>query len=162
MRSITPCLWFNGQAKEAADFYISAFPNSRILHTSYFSEEVAQAARQPVGSVLTVLMELDGNRFMALNGGPQFQFTPAISMMIYCDSQQEIDRFWEKLTSGGGKPGQCGWLEDRFGISWQVVPKVFDQMMQDKDPKKSAAVLKAMLPMTKFDIAALQKAYEEA
>lgn len=162
MRTITPCLWFNGQAKEAADFYVTVFPNSRILHTAYFSEDVAKAAGQPVGSVLTVLMELDGNPFMALNGGPQFQFTPAISMMIYCDSQQEIDRFWEKLTSGGGKPGQCGWLEDRFGISWQVVPKVFDQMMQDKDPKKSAAVLKAMLPMQKFDIATLRKAYEEA
>jgi predicted 3-demethylubiquinone-9 3-methyltransferase (glyoxalase superfamily) len=162
MRKITPCLWFNRNAEEAARFYVSIFPNSKIMHISHFSEEVAQAARQPVGSVLTVLFELDGNRYMALNGGPQFQFTPAISMMIYCDNQQEIDDFWEKLTAGGGKPGQCGWLEDKFGISWQVVPKVFDEMMQDKDPKKSAAVMKAMLPMKKFDIAILRKAYEAA
>jgi len=162
MRDIRNCLWFNGQAEEAAKFYVSIFPNSKIVHISHFTEEVAQASGQPAGSVLTVLFELEGNRFMALNGGPQFHFTPAISMMIYCDDQQEIDRFWERLTAGGGKPGQCGWLEDRFGISWQVVPKVFDAMMQDPNPKKAAAVLHAMLPMTKFDIATLQKAYDQA
>jgi predicted 3-demethylubiquinone-9 3-methyltransferase (glyoxalase superfamily) len=162
MRKMTPCLWFDGKAEEAAKFYVSVFPNSKIVHTSYFTEEVAKAARQPVGSVLTVLFELDGHRFMALNGGPQFHFTPAISMMVFCDTQQEIDHFWEKLTAGGGKPGQCGWLEDKFGVSWQVVPSVFDQMMQDPNAKKSAAVLHAMLPMTKFDIATLRKAYEQA
>lgn len=162
MRDIHPCLWFDGKAEEAAKVYVSIFPNSKIIHTSHFTEEVAQASGQPKGSVLTVLFELDGNRYMALNGGPQFKFTPAISMMVYCENQQEIDGFWEKLTAGGGKPGQCGWLEDRFGISWQIVPKIFDQMMMDPNPKKSAAALKAMLPMTKFDIATLQKAYDAA
>ncbi len=159
MRSFTPCLWFDGQAEEAAKFYTSVFKNSRIKHVSRYGKSAAAASGQPEGSVLTVLFELNGQEFMALNGGPQFKFTEAVSFMVMCENQDEIDHYWAALTEGGGE-GQCCWLKDRYGVSWQIVPTQFMQMMQDRDPARFERVMTALLTMGKPELAALQRAYE--
>ena len=152
-KRIVPHLWYDKEAKEAAKFYCSVFPNSKILRTSHYGE----GAPGPKGSVMTVEFELDGQRHTALNGGPTFKLTEAFSLMVHCKTQKEVDTYWEKLLEGG-EESQCGWLKDRYGLSWQIVPTVMDEMMRDKDPKKVARVVQAFLPMKKFDIAALERA----
>ncbi|MGW0708448.1 VOC family protein [Streptomyces sp. NPDC002643] len=151
----TTCLWFDGQAEEAAAFYVSVFKNSRLGRVTPYSEE----GYGPTGSVMTVEFVANGQRFIALNGGPQFKFTEAISFQILCEDQDEIDHYWNRLTEGGGEPGPCGWLKDRFGVSWQVEPVQLMEMITDPDPEKAGRATKAMLSMGKFDLAALQKAY---
>jgi predicted 3-demethylubiquinone-9 3-methyltransferase (glyoxalase superfamily) len=159
MQRITPFLWFDDQADEAAKFYTSIFKNSRIGGVTRYNEAGAQAAGRPKGSVMTVVFELDGQEFTALNGGPVFKFTEAISLVVNCETQAEVDHFWQKLGAGGLEV-QCGWLKDRFGVSWQVVPTVLPEMLQDKDPAKAQRVMAAMLKMIKIDIEGLKKAYE--
>jgi predicted 3-demethylubiquinone-9 3-methyltransferase (glyoxalase superfamily) len=156
---ITPCLWFDSQAEEAVKFYTSIFKNSKIEGTTYYDEESSKAAGRPKGSVLTVDFQLDGQRFMALNGGPVFKFTEAVSFVVNCENQNEIDYFWEKLTAGGQEV-ECGWLKDKFGLSWQVVPTVMIEMLKDKDAQKSQRAMAAMLKMKKLDIAQLERAYQ--
>jgi predicted 3-demethylubiquinone-9 3-methyltransferase (glyoxalase superfamily) len=160
MQKITPTLWFDNQAEEAARFYVSLFKNSRILNVTRYGEAGAKISGRPQGSVMTVKFQLDGQEFIALNGGPLFKFTEAISLLVNCDSQAEVDEFWEKLSAGGEK-GPCGWLKDKYGLSWQIVPTVLDEMMQGKDPKKSERVMEALLQMKKLDIAGLKRAYEQ-
>ncbi len=155
MTKITPFLWFDGQAEAAANHYLSIFPNSRITSVLRWGE----AGPGPKGSVLTVAFSLDGNDFVALNGGPQFKFSEAISLTVPCKTQDEVDQYWEKLSAGGSK-GQCGWLKDKFGVSWQVAPTILPEMLQDKDQAKADRVMRAMMQMTKIDIGALRKAYE--
>ena len=157
MPAITPFLWFNDKAEEAANFYVSIFPDSRILAVSRYGD----AGPGPQGSVMTVNFELDGRQFTALNGGPRYAFTPAVSLMVPCETQQEVDSYWNKLTAGG-KPIQCGWLEDKYGLSWQIVPKELFRLAQDKDPARSQRVMKAMLEMVKLDVARLQQAANES
>jgi predicted 3-demethylubiquinone-9 3-methyltransferase (glyoxalase superfamily) len=159
MQRITPFLWFDHQAEEAARFYVSIFKNSRIASIARYDDEAAKASGRPKGSVMTAAFELDGQNFTALNGGPLFKFTEAISLVVNCETQEEVDHFWEKL-SAGGQEVQCGWLKDRFGVSWQVVPTVLTEMLQDKDPEKSKRVMAAMLKMKKISIAGLKNAYE--
>jgi predicted 3-demethylubiquinone-9 3-methyltransferase (glyoxalase superfamily) len=159
MQRITPFLWFDHQAEEAARFYVSIFKNSRIASIARYDDEAAKASGRPKGSVMTVAFELDGQNFTALNGGPLFKFTEAISLVVNCETQEEVDHFWEKL-SAGGQEVQCGWLKDRFGVSWQVVPTVLTEMLQDKDPEKSKRVTAAMLKMKKISIDGLKNAYE--
>jgi len=158
MQRITPFLWFDHQAEEAATFYVSIFKNSRITSVARYDDEAAKASGRPKGSVMTVAFELDGQEFTALNGGPLFRFTEAISLVVHCGTQEEVDHFWEKL-SAGGQQIQCGWLKDRFGVSWQVVPTVLGEMLQDKDPEKSKRVMTAMLKMTKIEIETLRQAF---
>jgi len=155
MQKITTCLWFDGQAEEAAKFYVSVFKNGRILETAYWGK----TGPGKEGSVLTVLFEIEGQVFLALNGGPDYHFTPAISLSVDCKTQEEVDAYWEKLTAGG-KPVMCGWLEDKFGVSWQIVPDILPRSLADKDRAKADRVLKAMMGMVKLDIAALEKAAE--
>jgi len=155
---IVPNLWFDNQSEEAANFYISLFENSRILMTTRYPE----GSPGPTGEVMTVEFELDGQRYVAINGGPQFPFSEAVSFMINCKDQDEVDRFWEKLTADGGEEGQCGWLKDRFGLSWQVTPEGMDEVFADPDPKKAERAMQAMLKMTKLDIAELRAAAEGA
>ena len=159
MQRITPFLWFDHQADEAADFYVSIFENSRIQSTARYDEEGAKAAGRPKGSVMTVAFELDGQEFTALNGGPLFKFTEAMSLVVKCETQEEVDHFWERL-SAGGQEVQCGWLKDKFGVSWQVVPTALVEMLQDKDPQKAKRVMAAMLKMKKISIEPLRQAYE--
>ena len=156
MQKITPFLWFDNQAEEAMNFYVSLFKNSKILSVSRY--EVGRAGAP--GTVLTVTFQLDGQEFMALNGGPHFKFTEAISLFVNCETQEEVDELWEKL-SDGGEEQQCGWLKDRYGLSWQIVPTALGEMLGDPDPKKAQSVMQAMLQMTKIDIAALRRAYEQ-
>lgn len=158
MQKITPCLWFDNQAEEAAKFYTSIFKNSKIGKTARYDEESSKASGQPVGSVLTVEFQLEGQDFIALNGGPAFKFTEAISFVIDCADQEEVDYFWEKLTEGG-EESVCGWLKDKYGLSWQVVPKQLNEMLHDKDPKKAQAAMKAMLQMKKIVIADLKASH---
>jgi predicted 3-demethylubiquinone-9 3-methyltransferase (glyoxalase superfamily) len=155
---ITPFLWFDTQAEEAASFYVSIFKNSRIKGQARYDGEAAQASGRPKGSVMTVPFELDGQDFVALNGGPVFKFTEAISFVVNCETQEEIDHFWKEL-SAGGQEVQCGWLKDRFGVSWQVVPTVLGEMLQDKDLEKPKRVMAAIMKMTKLDIDQLRRAY---
>lgn len=155
MQKIMPCLWFDANAEEAVNFYTSLFENSKVLSMSRYGD----AGPGPKGSVMVAKFELEGQEFMALNGGPRFQFTPAISFLVNCKTQEEVDGLWEKL-SAGGKTQPCGWLQDRFGLSWQVVPTILGELLADKDPKRSERVMKAMLQMRKIDIAALKRAYE--
>ena len=155
MQKITPFLWFDNQAEEAANFYVSIFKNSKILGVSHFGE----AGPGPAGTVLTVTFQLDGQEFTALNGGPHFTFTEAISFFVNCETQQEVDELWAKLTAGG-EESMCGWLKDKYGLSWQIVPKALMELMQDEDPVKARRVTEAMLQMRKIDIAKLQQAYE--
>ncbi|HMD99844.1 MAG TPA: VOC family protein [Terriglobia bacterium] len=156
MPRITPFLWFDGRAEEAANFYTSIFKNSKIRNIARYPE----GSPGPVGTVMTVAFELDGRPFTALNGGPLFKFNEAISFVVHCENQAEVDEFWEKLSEGGAK-SQCGWLKDKFGVSWQIVPTVLLEMLQDKDAGKSKRVMRAMLQMHKLDIQALQQAYEQ-
>ncbi|HKQ56694.1 MAG TPA: VOC family protein [Candidatus Eisenbacteria bacterium] len=158
MQKITPFLWFNDDAEEAAKFYVSIFPKSKILRTTRYGD----AGPGPKGSVMTVEFELDGERFVALNGGPQFKFTEAISFIVHCKDQDELDEMWDKLLMGGGRPDKCGWLKDRFGLSWQVVPTVLPELLQDQDPVKSKRVMEAVLKMTKLDIEELEEAHASA
>ena len=161
IHNLTPCLWFDGQAEEAANFYTAIFPNSRIVRIQRFGEVGKEIHGQEAGSVLTVAFELDGQSFTALNGGPMFQFSEAVSFIIHCDTQEEVDHFWEKLGEGGPvEAQQCGWVKDKFGLSWQVIPRAFLEMLADPDPAKSERVMAAMLQMKKLDIAELRKAYE--
>jgi predicted 3-demethylubiquinone-9 3-methyltransferase (glyoxalase superfamily) len=160
MQKITPCLWFDSQAEEAANFYVSIFKNSEIGHITRYGEAGAKVSGRPNGSVMTVTFEIEGQEFVALNGGPHFTFSEAISLMVKCETQKEIDEMWEKLSQGGEK-GQCGWLKDKYGLSWQIVSPVWDEMLRDKDVKKSESVMKAILQMTKPDIKTLKQAYEQ-
>jgi two-component system sensor histidine kinase QseC len=155
MQKITPYLWFDGNAEEAVAFYTSVFKNSKTVNVSHYSE----AGPMPAGSVMTIEFEIEGQEFVALNGGPHYKFTPAISLSVSCESQAEIDDLWDKLLAGGGQPVQCGWLTDKFGLSWQIVPRVLLDFMQDKDPVKARRTAEAMFKMVKLDIAALKKAY---
>ena len=157
MQRIVPFLWFNDQAEEAMNFYVSLFQNSRAGSVTRYGE----AGPGPKGAVMMATFQLEGQDFYALNGGPQFTFTPAISLLVNCETQAEVDELWEKLSEGGEK-SRCGWLKDRYGLSWQIVPTVLGRMMQDKDPAKSQRVMKAMLQMDKLDIARLKQAYEQA
>jgi predicted 3-demethylubiquinone-9 3-methyltransferase (glyoxalase superfamily) len=159
LQRITPFLWFDDRAEEAARTYVALFNNSRIGAVTRYDGASAKAAGRPEGSVMTVDFELDGQAFMALNGGPEFKFTEAISLMVNCQTQEEVDHFWNGL-SDGGQEVQCGWLKDRFGVSWQVVPTSLLDMLQDKDPAKAQRVMAAMLKMRKIEIAPLQRAYE--
>ncbi len=159
VQRITPFLWFDTKAEEAGSFYVSIFEDSRLGAVTRYDEAGAKASGQPKGSVMTVEFELAGQAFTALNGGPVFKFTEAISFVVHCETQAEVDHFWQKL-SAGGQEVQCGWLKDRFGVSWQVVPTVLVEMLRDKDPERSKRVMAAMLKMIKIDIATLTKAYE--
>ena len=156
MQKITPFLWFNNQAEEAMNFYVSIFKNSRILSVSRYGE----AGPGPAGEVMTATFQLEGQEFMALNGGPDHNFTDAISFFVDCKTQEEVDQLWEKLSEGG-EPGPCGWLKDKFGLSWQIVPRLLGELMNDPDPVKAQRVMKAMLRMSKIDIAGLKAAYEQ-
>jgi predicted 3-demethylubiquinone-9 3-methyltransferase (glyoxalase superfamily) len=155
MQRTTPSLWFDRQAEEAANFYISVFGNSRIKAITRYGE----GAPLPKGTVLTVSFVLDGQDYVAINGGPHFSFTPAISFVINCASQQEVDHFWDRLGVAGGTPGQCGWLQDQYGVSWQVVPTVLPQLLDAADPARAQRVMTALMAMKKLDIAALQRAH---
>ena len=159
LQRITPFLWFDGQAEEAAKFYVSIFKNSRVVSTSRYDEEASRVAGRPKGSVMTVAFELDGQEFTALNGGPLFKFTEATSFVVNCETQREVDHFWDKL-SAGGEEVQCGWLKDRFGVSWQVVPTILSQLLAGADPEKSRRAMSAMLKMKKLDIDSLKRAYD--
>ncbi len=160
MQKITPCLWFDKNGEEAANFYTSIFKNSKIVNVSRYGDAGAEAAGMPRGSAMAVIFQLDGQEFMALNGGPQFTFSPAISFMVNCETQEEVDELWEKL-SAGGRTDQCGWLNDKFGVSWQIVPTVLGKLLSDKDAGKSERVMKAMLQMKKLDIEKLELAYKQ-
>jgi predicted 3-demethylubiquinone-9 3-methyltransferase (glyoxalase superfamily) len=159
MQKITPFLWFDHRAEEAAKFYTSVFKNSKVGRILRYDEASAKAAGGTVGSVLTIEFEIEGQKFTALNGGPEFKFNESISFVVNCDTQKEVDYFWEKLTSGGGQESHCGWLRDKFGVSWQIVPTVLIEMLHDKDSEKSERVMKAMLQMQKIDIETLKEAY---
>lgn len=161
LQKITPNLWFDRQAGDAANFYITVFRNSRILKTSHYGKEGFEIHQMPEGTVMTIEFELEGQKFVGLNGGPVFQFNESISFIINCDDQQEVDHYWNKLTEGGDpKSQQCGWLKDKFGVSWQVVPKVLPSLLQNKDTGKSGRVMKTMLQMKKLDIRQLEEAAE--
>ena len=160
MSKITPFLWFDDNAEEAAKFYVSIFKNSKITGVSRYGEAAAKASGRPKGSVMTVDFELEGQPFVALNGGPVFSFTPAISLAVGCDTQKEIDELWEKLTDGGEEV-ECGWLKDKYGMSWQIVPAAIGEMISDRDPARSERVMRAVLQMKKLDIAVLKKAYDQ-
>jgi predicted 3-demethylubiquinone-9 3-methyltransferase (glyoxalase superfamily) len=156
-QKITPCLWFDTEAEAAANHYVSIFKNSKIVKIGRYGKEGKEIHGKAAGSVMAVEFEIEGQKFVGLNGGPQFKFSEAISFQITCDSQAEIDHFWSKLTAGG-KEVQCGWLKDKFGLSWQVVPRVLPELLGNANAEKADRVMKAMLQMKKFDIAALQKA----
>jgi len=156
MQKITPFLWFDDKAEEAMNFYVSIFKNSKRGRISRYGE----AGPGPKGTVMVATFQLEGQDFMALNGGPHFKFTEAISLVVNCETQDELDAFWEKLSEGGSK-GQCGWLKDKYGLSWQVVPTALGKLMSDPDPEKSKRVMTAMLKMTKMDIQGLQQAYDQ-
>ena len=155
MQKITPFLWFDRKAEEAMNFYVSVFKNSKVVRVSRYGD----AGPGPKGTVMSATFQLDGQEFFALNGGPQFTFTPAISFFVNCETQQEVDELWDKLSAGGRKD-RCGWLQDRFGVSWQVIPSILGKQFQDKDTEKANRVMKAMLQMDKIDIKRLQQAYD--
>jgi predicted 3-demethylubiquinone-9 3-methyltransferase (glyoxalase superfamily) len=154
MQKITPFLWFDTQAEEAANFYLSVFDNSKILSLLRCGE----AGPGPKGSVLTVEFELEGQKFTALNGGPNFKFTEAVSFVVTCTTQEEVDYFWEKLLEGGGEESQCGWLKDKYGLSWQITPTILIELLQDKDPQRANRVMQAMMKMIKIDIETIKRA----
>jgi predicted 3-demethylubiquinone-9 3-methyltransferase (glyoxalase superfamily) len=156
MQKITPFLWFDGKAEEARNFYVSVIPNSKVLGVN----RVGEAGPGPKGSVLTANFLLNGVEFVALNGGPQFKFTEAVSFVINCETQEEIDKYWNALTAGGGRESDCGWLKDKYGLSWQITPVQLIQMLQDKDQQKAGRAMKAMMQMKKLDLKALQKAFD--
>jgi predicted 3-demethylubiquinone-9 3-methyltransferase (glyoxalase superfamily) len=156
-QKITPFLWFDGKAEEAANFYVSVFRNAKVVSVTRYG----QAGPGPKGSVMSAVFQLEGQQFHALNGGPQFKFSPAISLFVDCETQQEVDELWERL-SAGGKTNRCGWLDDKFGLTWQIIPKILVKLLRDKDAGKANAVMQAMLKMGKLDIAGLQRAYDQA
>ena len=156
MQKITPFLWFDGKAEEAMNFYTSIFKNSKKGRITRYGE----AGPGPKGTVMSAIFQLDGQEFFALNGGPHFTFSPAISFFVTCETQEEVDEFWEKLSAGGEKQ-RCGWLQDKFGVTWQIVPSVLDTLLQDKDPGKATRVMRAMMKMDKLDIKGLQQAHEQ-
>ena len=155
MQKITPFLWFDNQAEEAMNFYVSIFKNSKVVSVTRYGE----AGPGPKGTVMSATFQLEEQTFYALNGGPLFSFTPAISLFVNCESQQEVDELWEKL-SAGGREDRCGWLQDKYGLSWQIIPKVLGEMLGDKDPERAARVMRAMLQMRKIEIEGLRRAYE--
>jgi predicted 3-demethylubiquinone-9 3-methyltransferase (glyoxalase superfamily) len=155
-KGVTPFLWFDTQAEEAARFYVSVFPNSKLVGVTHYGE----AGPRPAGSVLTASFEINGLTFVALNAGPEFTFSPAISFQIDCETQDEVDHLWQKLTEGGGEEWDCGWVKDKYGVSWQITPTVLGKMLSDPDFAKAQRAMKAMLTMKKLDIAKLQAAYE--
>ncbi len=157
MQKIVPFLWFDHQAEEAMNFYVSLFHDSKVLSVTRYGA----SGPGPKGSVMSATFQLEGQEFYALNGGPQFSFTPAISLFVNCEAQQEVDELWEKLSEGGEKQ-PCGWLKDRYGLSWQIIPTALGKMLQDKDPQKSTRVMQAMMQMTRIDIARLKQAYDGA
>src|SRR5687768_2079389 len=160
MQKITPFLWFNDKAEEAVNFYVSIFKNSKIGTIARYGEDGAEASGRPKGTVMTVTFQLEGQEFMALNGGPHFKFTEAISFLVNCKTQEEIDELWQKLSESGEQV-QCGWLKDKYGLSWQIVPTVLGEMMSDKDARKSQRVMQAVLQMKKLDIKRLEQAYQQ-
>jgi predicted 3-demethylubiquinone-9 3-methyltransferase (glyoxalase superfamily) len=162
MKHITPCLWFDDNAEEAVKFYASIFKDVKVKHIARYSESGAAVSGRPKGSVMTVTFELQGQEFVGLNGGPMFKFSEAVSFMVYCESQEEVDRYWKALCGpgSGGEEGPCGWLKDKFGLSWQIVHTDLYEMLQNTDPKKSERVMKALLGMKKIDVAALRRAHE--
>ncbi len=161
-QKITPCLWFDNQAEEAANFYVSIFKNSKIGRIARYGKEGYEIHGRPAGTVMTVEFEVEGQIFTALNGGPIFKFNEAISFQVHCKTQEEADYYWEKLSEGGDeKAQQCGWLKDKYSVSWQIVPTVLVEMLQDRDAEKSGRVMKAMLQMKKIDIKTLKRAYEQ-
>jgi predicted 3-demethylubiquinone-9 3-methyltransferase (glyoxalase superfamily) len=156
---IAPCLWFDNQAEDAANFYVSIFRNSKIVQVTHYSKAGQEIHKRPPGSVMTVVFELDGQELTALNGGPVFTFNEAVSLQVYCDSQEEIDYYWDKLSDGGDpRAQQCGWLKDKYGLSWQIVPRAMSQLLKDHDSAKAQRAMTAMLRMKKLDIAALERA----
>ncbi len=157
MQKITPFLWFDGQAEEAMNFYVSLFKNSKVVKVTRYGE----AGPGPKGTVMSATFQLEGQEFYALNGGPQFTFSPAISFFVNCETQQEVDELWEKLSAGGEK-SRCGWLKDKYGLSWQIIPSALGKMLQDPDAEKANRVMQAMLQMDKIDIKRLQQAYDGA
>lgn len=159
MQKITPCLWFDDKAEEAVKFYVSIFRNSKILKVTHYDEASSEVSGRPKGSVLTVAFRIEGQDFVALNGGPVFTFSPAISFMVDCATQKVLDRLWDRLTEGG-EIEQCGWLRDKYGVSWQIIPSALQKMISDPDAGKSERVMKAMLQMKKLDIAELKRAYK--
>jgi predicted 3-demethylubiquinone-9 3-methyltransferase (glyoxalase superfamily) len=159
-QKIVTHLWFDDQAEEAAKFYTSVFSNSRIEQISHYGKAGAQVSGRKEGSVMTVVFTLDGQKFMALNGGPMFSFSEAVSLIAYVKDQKELDEVWDKLLAGGGKPQACGWLKDQYGCSWQVIPEAFEAAMSDPDKQRSERVMQAILKMVKLDIAAIQRAYD--
>ena len=159
MQKITPFLWFDTQAEEAVNYYVSIFRNSKIVNVARYGDDGAKVSGRPKGSVMTVAFQLDGQPFVALNGGPVFTFSPAISFVVDCRTQEEVDRLWDKLSARGDQQ-QCGWLRDKYGVTWQIVPSVLGELMSDPDPAKSQRVMQAMLQMTKLDIKGLQQAAE--
>jgi predicted 3-demethylubiquinone-9 3-methyltransferase (glyoxalase superfamily) len=162
MQKITPCLWFDSNAEEAVNFYTSIFKNSKIGNISRYGEAGYEIHGKPAGTVMTIEFELNGQAFTALNGGPVFKFNEAISFQVMCESQEEVDYYWAQLAEGGDKKAQqCGWLKDRYGVSWQIVPTVLGKMLQDKDSTKSESVMKALLQMGKIDIQRLKQAYDQ-
>jgi len=162
MQRITPCLWFDDNAEEAAKFYTSIFKNSKITSITRYGEAGREIHGKPAGSVMVVAFELDGQTFTALNGGPVFKFNEAVSFQVNCETQKDVDYYWDKLSKGGDdKAQQCGWLKDRYGVSWQIVPTVIAEMVQDKDAKKSDRVMNALMQMKKIDMAKLKQAYEQ-
>ena len=162
MQKISPCLWFDDNAEDAVKFYVSVFKDSNIGNVTRYGKEGYDIHKKKEGSVMTIDFEIEGQKFLALNGGPIFKFNEAISFQIYCDTQEEIDYYWDKLTEDGDKNAQvCGWLKDKFGVSWQVVPVALIKMLEDKDSRKTERVMKAMLQMRKLDIDALTKAYQQ-
>lgn len=155
MNKIVPFLWFDGNAEEAVNFYVSIFKNSKVTRLTRYGE----AGPGPKGQVMSATFQLEGQDFYALNGGPQFKFTPAISLFVNCETQAEVDELWGKLVAGG-RPDRCGWLQDKFGLSWQIIPTALGRLLNDNDPAKAGRVMQAMLKMTKIDVAALQRAYD--
>jgi predicted 3-demethylubiquinone-9 3-methyltransferase (glyoxalase superfamily) len=155
VHKITPFLWFDDKAEEAMNFYVSIFKNSKVGSVTRYGD----AGPGPKGTVMSARFQLDGQDFFALNGGPLFKFTEAISFFVNCETQEEVDELWEKLTAGGGTPQRCGWLKDKYGLSWQIIPKALGEMLGDKDPRKSQRVMQAMLQMNKIDIQRLKEAY---
>ena len=161
MQKISPCLWFDKEAEEAANFYVSVFKGSRIGDVTRYGKEGYEIHGKEAGTVMTVEFEIEGQKFLALNGGPIFKFNEAISFQVHCETQEEVDYYWEKLSEGGDKKAQvCGWLKDKYGLSWQIVPTILPKMLKDKDTEKSQRVMKAMLQMHKLDVQTLIKAYE--
>jgi predicted 3-demethylubiquinone-9 3-methyltransferase (glyoxalase superfamily) len=158
MQKITPCLWFDTEGEEAAEFYTSIFPDSRIVDVTRYGS----AGPRDEGTVMTVEFELEGQKFVVLNGGPDFKFNEALSLEVRCETQEEIDRYWSALTADGGEEGPCGWLKDKYGVSWQIIPTLLNELVSDPDPVKAQAAMAAMLQMGKIDSAALQAAYDNA